>query len=38
MNEIINYLLALVASIDPVTRTLLASFLIMLETSFLVGS
>lgn len=37
MNDIINYLLALVASIDPVTRTLLASFLIMLETSFLVG-
>jgi membrane protein DedA with SNARE-associated domain len=37
MNEIINNLLAIVASIDPVTRTLLASFLIMLETSFLVG-
>ena len=37
MNEIINNILAAVASVDPVTRTLLASLFIMLETSFLVG-
>ncbi|MDH6422424.1 DedA family protein [Aurantimicrobium minutum] len=37
MNEIINDILAAVASVDPVTRTLLASLFIMLETSFLVG-
>ena len=37
MNEIINNLLAAVASVDPVTRTLLSALFIMLETSFLVG-
>ena len=37
MNEIINNILAAVASVDPVTRTLLASLFILLETSFLVG-
>ena len=37
MNEIINNLLSAVASVDPVTRTLLSSLFILLETSFLVG-
>lgn len=37
MNEIINNILATVASVDPVTRTLLSALFIMLETSFLVG-
>jgi membrane protein DedA with SNARE-associated domain len=37
MNEIINNILSTVASIDPVTRTLLSALFIMLETSFLVG-
>lgn len=37
MNDFINWFLAAVSSIDPVTRTLLASLGIMLETSFLVG-
>lgn len=37
MNEIINNILSAVASVDPVTRTLLSSLFIMLETSFLVG-
>lgn len=37
MNEIIDFVLNSVASIDPVTRTLVASLLILLETSFLVG-
>lgn len=37
MNEIINNILAAVASVDPVTRTMLASLFILLETSFLVG-
>ena len=37
MNEIIDFLLNSVASVDPVTRTLVASLLVMLETSFLVG-
>lgn len=37
MNEILNNILSAVASVDPVTRTLLASLLILLETSFLVG-
>lgn len=37
MNEIINNILSAVASVDPVTRTLLSALFIMLETSFLVG-
>lgn len=37
MNEIINNILATVASVDPVTRTLISALFIMLETSFLVG-
>lgn len=37
MNEIINNILSTVASIDPVTRTLVSALFIMLETSFLVG-
>ena len=37
MNEFINWFLAAVSSVDPVTRTLVASLGIMLETSFLVG-
>lgn len=37
MNEFINWFLGAVSSVDPVTRMLLASFAIMLETSFLVG-
>lgn len=37
MNDIILWLLDLVQSVDPVLRTLLAGFGIMLETSVLVG-
>lgn len=37
MNEIINSILATVASVDPITRTLISALFIMLETSFLVG-
>ena len=37
MNDLVNWFLTAVSDIDPVTRTLLASLGIMLETSFLVG-
>lgn len=37
MNQILDFVLNTVASVDPVTRTLVASLLIMLETSFLIG-
>jgi len=37
VNELINWFLGAVSDIDPVTRTLLASLGIMLETSFLLG-
>lgn len=37
LNDIINWILSTIASVDPVTRTLTAGAFIMLETSFLVG-
>jgi membrane-associated protein len=37
VNEVLNWILALLASIDPVARTLMAGFGILLETSVLVG-
>ncbi|MBF4569004.1 DedA family protein [Plantibacter sp. VKM Ac-2880] len=37
MNDVLGWLLDLVQSVDPVTRTLLAGLGIMLETSVLVG-
>lgn len=37
INDFINSLLSMVASIDPITRTLVSALFIMLETSFLVG-
>lgn len=37
MNDLLNHLLDLVQSVDPVTRTILAGIGIMLETSVLVG-
>ncbi|WP_411698495.1 DedA family protein [Conyzicola sp.] len=37
MNEILTWILDVVQSVDPVLRTLLAGFGIMLETSILVG-
>ncbi len=37
MNEILSWLLDAVQSVDPVVRTLLAGFAILLETSVLVG-
>lgn len=37
MNEALDWILALVESIDPLARTLLAGFGILLETSVLVG-
>ncbi|MCX6495089.1 MAG: DedA family protein [Actinobacteria bacterium] len=37
ISDILNWVIAFVASVDPVTRTLVAGLAIMLETSFLVG-
>ena len=37
MNEILSWILDVVQSVDPVLRTLLAGFGIMLETSILIG-
>lgn len=37
INDFINTILSTVASIDPITRTLVSALFIMLETSFLVG-
>lgn len=37
LNDVINWVLASVASVDPIARTLIAGMFIMLETSFLVG-
>lgn len=37
LNDVINWVLDSIASVDPITRTLIAGVFIMLETSFLVG-